>query len=218
MKHRNSNLLIQVHGIDGSIQSLLQTEPGLIAHTLASLDPLQIFIQDRITLAADQSPIHFIPPLVTRIDLVTDLLSVWDFPFVLGAPRELTEAEFREQLRDLEPQPGSHASDGSPMFFDLQMVSGLQCHLRMEVVIGSKEERLSRIFSILKRRSLLFGLRGRGIGVLNLSNLVRFTVHPDPDETSVNGSGRQPSASRNHNERTNPSHPKRRKTAYEHVQ
>jgi hypothetical protein len=49
----------------------------------------------------------------------------------------------------------------------------------MAIVAGPPANRLLRIHSLLKARSLIFGLRAGGIGVLNLANMVRFSVYPD---------------------------------------
>jgi len=188
MNDTNSNLLIHIYGIDGSTRSFVQTEPRFITETLAGLDPGRIFLPDRVTLNVDDSPIAFIPPLVTRVDLVTDRLTVWDFPFVLGAPHELTEAAFQQQLCDVRQQWRS-ARDESLMLLEIQMVSGLRCFLQMNVVAGVREEQIRQFFSLLRKRSLIFGLRAAGIGILNLANMVRFTVHPDPDEDARESAG-----------------------------
>ncbi|MGD0615849.1 MAG: hypothetical protein ABSA69_10465, partial [Verrucomicrobiota bacterium] len=157
----------------------------MVNRTLVELHPALLFTQDRIAVANEGSQTVFLPPLVTRIDLITDRLSVWDFPFVLGALVELTEVEFMEGLHRLEQweQPGSRSE--APVFLDLEMVDNQHSFLWMQIIAGLPTARLNRVYSLLKERRLIFGLRTGGIGVLNLANLVRFTVHPEPPEAAA---------------------------------
>jgi hypothetical protein len=93
---------------------------------------------------------------------------------------ELTETEFHKFLHDLQRRVQIRASDDFPVFLDIQMVDGQRLFLWMEIIAGLPADRLLRIYSLLKERSLIFGLRTGGIGILNPANLVRFSVHPDP--------------------------------------
>jgi hypothetical protein len=127
----------------------------------------------------------FLPPLLTRIDLVTDRLSVWDFPFVIGAMVELTEMEFREYLHGLQQEEQPRTGGDLPVFLDIEMVSGQHAFLWMEIVAGLPTDQLRRIYSPLRERRLIFGLREGGIGILNLANLVRLSVHPEPPAADI---------------------------------
>lgn len=172
-------LQIRIQGVDGSVATFAQSDPDLISRTLDELDPLRVLANAKITIAGNHSVTTFIPPLITRIDLITDRLSVWDFPFVIGALLELTEAEFNDFHQDRRRRAQFCSSGDFPLFLDIEMVSGQRSFLWMEVVAGLPVERLLRIYSLLKERSLIFGLGSGGIGVLNLANMVRFSVHPD---------------------------------------
>jgi hypothetical protein len=180
MKETSPNLQIRIHGIDGSTRTFVQNEPDLVSRTLDELLPTRLFTQDRILIADEYSVGTFLPPLLTRIDLITDQFSVWDFPFAIGALLELTEAEFHKFLNDRQRWAQTRTSGDYPVFLDIQMVNGQRLFLWMEIVAGLPADRLLRIYSLLKERSLIFGLRTGGIGVLNLANMVRFSVHPDP--------------------------------------
>jgi hypothetical protein len=70
-------LRIRIHGIDGSLDTFTLTEPALIDRTLNELNPALVFTQDTIAVADADSQAAFLPPLLTRIDLITDRLSVW---------------------------------------------------------------------------------------------------------------------------------------------
>ncbi len=180
MNHPTQSLQIRIYGIDGTVATLTQTDPDVINRTLGEFNPARILTQTKITIAGNHSVTTFIPPLITRIDLITDRLSVWDFPFVIGALVELTETEFHKFLHDLQRRVQNRASDDFSVFLDIQMVNGQRLFLWMEIVAGLPADRLLRIYSLLKERSLVFGLRAGGVGILNPANLVRFSVHPDP--------------------------------------
>jgi hypothetical protein len=58
----------------------------------------------------------------------------------------------------------------------------------MEIAGGLSAFRMSRIQSMLHERSLIFGLRTGGIGVLNLANMVNFAIFPEPPDAMEVGS------------------------------
>lgn len=129
-------------------------------------------------MADDISEESFLPPLVTRIDLITDQVTVWDFPFSFGALIELTEGEFSEGVRRLSELPD--AQTGTRLFIETETVSGQRTWLSMEIVAGFPAARMAQVFSLFTGRQLVFGLIGGGVGVLNLSNVARFAIHPEP--------------------------------------
>lgn len=129
-------------------------------------------------MADEVSEESFLPPLVTRIDLITDQVTVWDFPFSFGALVELTEGEFTDGVRNLSELPDLQT--GTRLFIETEAVSGQQTWLSMEIVAGFPASRLPQVFSLFTGRQLIFGLIGGGVGVLNLSNVARFAIHPEP--------------------------------------
>jgi hypothetical protein len=185
MSETDSRLQIRVYAIDGSTQIIVQTDPDLIQQTLTNLHPTAICAQNRTTIMDEGVAVSLVIPLITRIDLVTKHLSVWDFPFVLGAPVEITEAEFRDGLSNLHRWEPSGSSGAKPVFLELRMIDGQCVYLWIEVVAGVSAAHLTRIHSLLKERLLVFGLRTGGIGLLNLSNIAHFSVHPETDNTGA---------------------------------
>ena len=173
-------LKIRVYEIDGVVETFTQKDPELVSRTLAELHPTRLYTQDRITITDDCSEKTFAPPRITRIDLVTDQLSVWDFHFSLGALSELTESEFAEGIRIYDESPQKRSTSGTAVYLDLQMLDGLRLLLWMQIIAGLPSARLSKICSVLKERRLIFGLRTAGVGVLNLANMVGFSVRPEP--------------------------------------
>ena len=185
MKHLH--LEIRVHTIDGSTRLWLQRDPELVRRTLAEVHPALIFAHDEITLSDGDMETTLLPPLITRIDLVTDHWSVWDFPFVLGALMEVTEGEFMQGLSGLKNWRHPATQSELPVFLDVEMLNGQRLFLQMEVVGGLAAARLEKVHSLLKEHSLIFGLRTGGIGILNLSNMVHFEVHPEPPQPASKG-------------------------------
>jgi hypothetical protein len=180
MNDTTQSLQINIHKVDGSVATIAQSGAGLVNRILNELQPARIFNQERITIAGSHATTTFISALATRVDLINDQLSVWDFPFVIGALLELTEAEFHgfldERQRRMQPRlPGDF-----PTSLEIEMVNGQRAFLWMEVIAGFPTSQLFRAYSSLKERSLVFGLRTGGIGVLNPANIVRFTIHQDP--------------------------------------
>lgn len=182
MKH--PQLEIRVDTIDGSTRLWAQQDPELVRSTVTEIDPPLIFAQNQITLSDGDAETTLLLSLINRIDLVSDRWSVWDFPFVLGALTEVTEAEFMQGLAGLHlwRQPATRSE--LPVYLDMELVNGQRVFLQMQVVGGSPEVRLEKVYSLLKQHSLIFGLRTGGIGILNVSNLVRFEVHPEPPQTT----------------------------------
>jgi hypothetical protein len=179
MNHPAKSLHLHIHKVDGSLETFAQREAGPADRILSEFQRGRIFNQEKITIAGDNSLASFTVHQVTRIDLITDLLSVWDFPFVIGALVELTEMEFREFLHDRQRRAQPCTSGDYPVFLEIEMVNGQHSFLWMEIIAGLPADRLLKIYSLLKARSLIFGLRSGGIGILNLANMVRFSIHPD---------------------------------------
>lgn len=185
MSEKYADLQMLIYTVDGTRQTIVEKDPEDVERTLADLNPLTLFGRDRATVIDDAMEITLAVPLITRIDFLTHRLSVWDFPFVLGAPVEVTEAEFQNGLLNIEQWEQPASRHATPLFIDLDMVDGQRVFLWMEVVAGVSTARLSRMQSLLKARHLIFGLRTGGIGVLNFANLLRLSVHPELFETDV---------------------------------
>lgn len=179
MNDPTRNLKIHIHKVDGSLERVTQSEAGLVRRILHEFQPGRIFNQETIIFPGDHSLASYRAPQVTRIDLITDLLSVWDFPFVIGALVELQESEFQEFLNDRRGRVTPRTSGNFPVFLEIEMVNGQRLLLWMDIIAGLPVDRLRRIYSLCQKRSLIFGLRSGGIGVLNMANVARFLVHPD---------------------------------------
>ncbi len=189
MKHQAPQLGICVWQIDGSARSFVLSEPDLINHTITELHSGTLFNQDRIIIADEDSQASFLPPRITRIDLLTDVVTVWDFPFVFGALIELSEGEFLDGVRSLSDL--SDFQTRTRLFLDTEAVSGQRTCLWMDIVAGFPAARMAEVYSLFNERQLIFGLREGGVGILNPANVARFAVFPEPVPVNViNGSGK----------------------------
>lgn len=178
MKHSTSELKICVWQIDGSTQSFVQSDPDLVNRTIAELHSGSLFNQDRIIIADGEVQGSFLPPRITRIDLMTDQVTVWDFPFAFGALIELSEGEFLDGVRALSES--ANLRTGTRLFFDIQAVSSQRTCLWMDVVAGFPAARMAQVYSLFDERQLIFGLREGGVGVLNPANVAQFAIFPEP--------------------------------------
>ena len=180
MNDTSQSLQINIHKVDGSVATFTQSETDLVNRILKELQPARIFNQEKITIAGNHATTTLISALVTRVDLINDRLSVWDFPFVIGALLELTDTEFHEFLNERQRRVEPRLSGDFPTSLEIELVNSQRAFLWMEVIAGFPPSQLFRAYSALKERSLVFGLPTGGIGVLNPANIVRFTVHQDP--------------------------------------
>ncbi|HUC85778.1 MAG TPA: hypothetical protein VL970_11345, partial [Candidatus Acidoferrales bacterium] len=161
-------LQIRIFGIDGSTRTFTENDLRVTTHVLAKLNPAKFFADDTVNIISGDSEFTLSAAGLARIELITDRLSVWDFPFIMGAHIELTEDEFRECLDYAQQRETADRLSDLPVFVEVTMVKGQRYHFWMEVVGGLSNLRVSRIHSLLKGGHLIFGLRNGGVGVLNL--------------------------------------------------
>lgn len=178
MRMNPPSLQVRIHGIDGSTQTFALGNPEFAKRALRELHPALLFSRDEITVAGDHSQSTLFLPLVARVDLITDRLSPFNFPSVLGFLSELTGAEFLARLRAAREQPVSNSE--APVLLSLELAGGQHTFLWAHLPAGMPAARMDTINRTLKERRLIFCRRRGGIGVLNLANLVRFSVHPKP--------------------------------------
>lgn len=175
-------LQIRIYGTDGATRLFTQNDPEVANRTLRKLNPGRLFANNTVKIPDDEVEATIAAAALARVDLITDRLSVWDFPFVLGAHVELTEAEFRKSLEHPQPWESSAWRGDIPVFLEINMVRN-QCYFFwMEVVGGLSAVRMSRIEAMLKEPCFIFGLRTGGIGVLNLANIAEFAIYPGPPD------------------------------------
>ncbi|EEF62906.1 hypothetical protein [Pedosphaera parvula] len=183
-------LQIRFHLADGSIQEFLQDNETAARRIFENLRPAQLFKQARIMIAGTYSMTAFIPSHISKIDLVAADLACWEFPAKLSDVVELSEAKFRElsglDTETLEKRGQTRIpGDSFVAFLDLEMRSAKHVYLMIEGAVDLPAERFSRLQLLLSNTHLHARLPEGGLCIVNLANLVRFTVYPGPAEAPM---------------------------------
>ena len=161
----------------------------MVSRIIDGLHPARLFTTGKITIAGDYSLTAFVASKISRIDFISEEFACWEFPPEVSDLVELSEDEFHQRLRQNgsaqmekreKPQtPGDFAM----RFLHVEMLGGQQIFLAIEFVVELPADRLNKIHFLLSAPALHFRLRQGGSGVLNLTNMVRFTTYPGPDRT-----------------------------------
>jgi hypothetical protein len=174
---------------DGSEEHFYQDNEAAARRIFENLRPGQLFKQSRIMLAGTYSMTAFLPSHVSKIDFACTEFACWNFPAGLSDMVELPEAQFREQagLNDhdrLEKRGQPRVpGDSFVAFLDMEMRSAKHVYLMIEGAVELPAERFNRLQLLLSGTSIHVRLPGGGMSLLNLANLVRFTVYPGPSES-----------------------------------
>ena len=184
MNTANHLLQIDVHKVDGSVETFFQNDERLAKHILGEFQPGRIFTRDRIILAGDQSLTFFPVGQVARMDLVSEQLSRWMLPPGIVDAVELTGPEFQELLRNpklYERQDAVWTREASVIvFLDIEVAGQPRLFLVMEAAEEPLADPLEAILSLFNAPALCFRMRPGGLAALNLFHLVRYTLFPGP--------------------------------------
>jgi len=174
---------IRVYAPDGNTRLFTQSNLMLANQALRELNPAKLFAENALKIFDDDGEFTFAAAEVQRIDLITDRLSVWDFPFIIGTHVELTEGEFRGCVGALQRgKPTSSAA--MPVYISVEMTAGQRYFFWMQAIGGLGAIRANGIGSVIQMPQLVFGLRTGGVGILNLAHMENFSIYPEP--TPVN--------------------------------
>ncbi len=189
VNNTTESLQIRVHGIDGSIQTFTQHDGSLIRQTFDWFRPRLIFAQKRIEIPGEHSLTTFLAAQVTRIDLLTEPRSSWTPPPDLVEAVELSETLFRALAKSPE-RPEVQNSSPPPehtamVLLDIALTGGHHVFLAQETAVSQPCQNIERLGTFLTTTSFAFLMRTGGVAVLNVANLVCFTVYPDPAQVSA---------------------------------
>lgn len=189
MSNATETIEIHVHGIDGSIKKFTQRDGSLLQQTLDWFQPNHVFTQQRIEIPGEHSLTTFIASQVTRIDLVTGPHSLWNpAPGPVEAV-ELSEPAFRalsqgQQLHVVE-KPSPPPDNTAMVLFDVALAGGKHVFLALETAVSQTPQNMESFSTLLTSTSFSFLTRTGGVAVLNVANLMWFTVYPDPAQVSM---------------------------------
>ena len=182
---------IRIHTQSGSIESFFQEDPTLVAPILKSVQSTKVFASDIITVAGDFSLTTFAAARITRVDLVQKDLHLWKYPDDILDVIELSEEEFLERSHLNEParlerrRNPKHTGEPAVVFAEVEMAGGARIFLAAKIKVGLPAERLQRLRSLFSAAAVHFRMRDGSTAILNLKNLVRFTLNPGPDLTPI---------------------------------
>jgi hypothetical protein len=177
-------LTIRFHLTDGLVHSFVQTEDAAARKLWDGIDPARLFARPRIVIGSGHSKAVFVSAEIVRVDFLHDSFQCWKFPAGYSDIVELSEDEFRKHAR--LDQPALMARRESPTRPGDLLVSFARLHFRggeplffmVEAAAKLPAESQSFMQFLLSKASVHMRLRGGGIGVVNLANLVGYTVYP----------------------------------------
>src|SRR5712691_2235397 len=177
-------LTIRFHLTDGSVHSFVQTDDAAARKIWEGVDPARLFARPRIVIGSEHSKTVFVSPETVRVDFLHDSFQCWEFPGGYSDVVELSEEEVRKHAHLDQPalmakrEQATPAGDLLVSFVRLQMRGSRPQFVMVEIPVKLPVENQSFMQFMLSKGSVHMRLRGGGIGVLNLANLVAYTVYP----------------------------------------
>ncbi len=177
-------MLIRVYLTDGSIESFAQPDEAKARALWDSLDPMRLFAQPRVVIAGAASKSVFVGSEIVRIDFVQQFCPCWQFPQGYSDIVDLSETDFRRHAHldqpELMPQREQRTPVGDLLvaFLQLRFKGSAPLFLMAELSVKLPAENQSFIRFFLSKTGFHMRLRGGGVGVVNLANLVGYTVYP----------------------------------------
>jgi len=182
---------IRIHTCGGSVESFFQDNPALAARILKGIQSRSLFTGDIITIAGDYSLTTFVASRVNRVDLIAEALPLWKHPADILDVAELSEDEFRERSHVNDParqqrrRSPKRTGEFAMVFVEVELTGGDRIFLAAKISVPLEAERLHRLRMLFSSPAVHFQLRLGGTAILNLKNLVRFTLYPGPDVTPI---------------------------------
>ena len=181
-------LEIRFHLVDGSKQTFIQPDAEAAEVILQRADSSNLFNQSRIVVADDCSKSVFVGAQINRVDLVFNGPGFSRIPVDYADLVELTEAEFHQCVPTNAPtlvqRRDRHLKVGDLMvsFLRLRMMGGSDVYLMREALVKLPAESQSFMQHFLSKGTYGIRLREGGYGLLNLQNLLGYTVYPGVPE------------------------------------
>ena len=182
---------ILIHTRSGSVERFFQDSPALIAAILKAIHSTKVFANNVITIAGECSLTSFVTSRVNRVDLLDEAIPLWIYPEDILDVVELAVDEFRERSHLNDParlqrrRSPKQTGEDALVFAEVEMTGGSRIFLAAKIRVGLPAERLQRLRTLFTAAAVHFRMRQGGIAILNLHNLVRFTLNPGPDVTPI---------------------------------
>ena len=181
-------MLIRIHLANGSVESFVQSDETTARSTWESIDPVRLFVQPRLVIAGTHSKSVFVGSEIVRIDFVQQFCPCWRFPEGYSDVVELSEAEFRKHARLDQPEQMPKREQRIPVgdllvsFLKLEFKMCAPLFLMSEFSVKLPVENQSFMRFLLSRTGFHMRLRGGGVGVVNLAQLIGYTAYPGVPE------------------------------------
>ena len=181
-------LEIRFHFVDGSGQIFRQGNAEMAQNILRQINPSLLFSQPRIVVADAYSKSVFVCSQINRIDLIFDDPGFSEIPYDHADLVELTEAEFNKHVPLNEParlerrEQQREAGDLLVSFLHLRMMGQSDVYLMNEAMVKLPIENHSFMQRLLSKGAYSIRLAEGGQGILNLQNLIGYTVYPGVPE------------------------------------
>jgi hypothetical protein len=191
-QEKTSELQVRVHGVDGSLTTFTQDDPAVAEHIVRECQTRDFFKQERVAVAGQHSVTTLVLSKITHIDLVGEELPPWKPPSGFGTSiRDIVEMPGQEFLYQVEARDLKHLerrrvrfAPGKPaaVYVAIQLVGGRHMYLKVQIVDVPRAERLQEIRAFMELPGLSFRLLDGGLGLVNLTNAVKFSSYPGPAE------------------------------------
>jgi len=195
-----SALELRFQFVDGSEETFIQPDTERAEKILRSINPIHLFYQSRIVVADDYSKSVFVCSQINRIDFLFQGHGFSHIPADHADLVELTELEFRTHV------PSSNFSglqkrtqqrrvgDLLVSFLNLRMGGGTHVYLMNETLVKLPSDNHSYMQRLLSKGPLCVRLPGGGESVLNLANLISYSVYPGVTEIPADSWMAEPKA------------------------
>jgi hypothetical protein len=188
-------LEVRLQFVDGSRETFIQYDTNAAQKILERINPAHLFSQTRIVVADDYSKSVFVCSHINRIDFLFKENGFSHIPWDHADIVELTEEGFRRHVPSRDPlrlqkreQP-RQVGDLLVSFLNLRMRGGSHIYLMNEILVKLPAESQSYMQRLLSKGTLGIRLAGGGHSVLNLANLISYTVYPGvaevPEDTWI---------------------------------
>ena len=176
--------VIRVHLTDGSVESFAQSNEVEAQKLWDKIEPSRLFVPSRLVLAGEHSKSVFVTAQIVRVDFVRKSNECWEFPGGYSDIVELTEEDFRKNARLDQPDRMAKREQPTPVgdllvsFVKMHLTGGKPLFLMIEFPVKLPAENYSFMQFMLSKSGFHMRLCGGGIGVVNLGNLLGYTVYP----------------------------------------
>ena len=191
-------LEIRFQFVDGSEETFIQPDAERAENVLRGINPAHLFYQSRIVVADDYSKSVFVCSQINRIDFVFRGHGFSHIPADHADLVELTETEFRKHVTSSDPSglqkraQCRQVGDLLVSFLNLRMRGGSQVYLMNETLVKLPVDNQSYMQRLLSKGTLGVRLARGGESVINLANLISYSVYPGVAEIPADSWMAQP--------------------------